>query len=223
MNPASTNNIEHVNRQYSPANTVIAFDLHKVLVKQNFMRISWRLFKRHWKAKHIFFKQSFIKQIRQGLRENLVVEKIAEKLSQKYPELATLKQDLIEFLNTEPLLYETIALAKELKSAGYSLILLSNIAQETFDDLKSKQPVLATLFDDIYIPSSKNNFICKPQKEFYTQFKQHLKQSAHANKTVFFIDDRLRNITAAGDDIIGIVFKSPIELRKQLTKYGLIF
>ncbi len=210
----------------SPSDTVIAFDLHKVLLEQNFARIGFKLFKRYWQPlikDKLLFTPHFIRDIYGEMRQGQVIEELAHKLGKKYTLLSSLEADLIECLNSEPLIDATVHIVQELKAQGYSLYLLSNIASETFENLRHKQPALISLFEGFYMPSAKNKYIHKPNPHFYQNFKQYLTSCGQEHKKIVFIDDRLKNIKAAQlEGMHGIVFNSPAQLRHELHAYGLL-
>jgi FMN phosphatase YigB (HAD superfamily) len=214
------NNYSLPTNTYTPENTIIAFDLHKVLMEQNFFKITIKLLKRNPKAGFLFFSRRFTNDLRICIKEGLIVEKIFEKMGKQYRQIRTIKQDLIEILNAEPLFNDSMAIVLELKQLGYKVFLLSNIAQDTFEDLEKKRPDFVALFDGYYIPSVANNYIRKPNPAFYAKFKEYLIQSGCGDKKIIFVDDRERNIKAAGADVCGIIYRSANALRKTLRNLG---
>jgi len=206
---------------HTPENTIIAFDLHKVLMEQNFFKITLRILKRNPRVGFLFFSRRFTNDLRACIKEGLIVEKIFEKMGQKYRQIKTIKQDLIDILNDEPLFNDSMAIVLELKQLGYKVFLLSNIAQDTFEDLEKKRPDFVALFDGYYIPSVANNYIRKPNPAFYTKFKEYLTERGQGDKKIVFVDDREKNIVAAGRDVRGIVYRSARSLRKTLRSFGI--
>lgn len=206
---------------FAPENTVIAFDLHKVLMKQDFFKITMRLLKRNMRAGFLFFSPRFAADLRSCIKEGLIVEKVFEKMGSKYKQIKGVKQDLIEILNDQPLFDDSVAVLLELKQLGYKVFLLSNIAHDTFVELEKKRPEFISLFDGYYIPSPDNNYIRKPNPAFYIEFRKYLINQGHGNKKIIFIDDREKNIMGAGDMLHGILFRSARKLRKTLRKLGI--
>ena len=128
-----------------------------------------------------------------------------------------LKDSFIQAVNEEPIIEDTVKVIKKLKNAGFKIYMLSNIAAETLENLWGVHPDVLEVFNGIYTPSSENNYIQKPNPEFYKKFKDFLKERGDADKNILFIDDREKNIKAAVEQgFYGIIFSSPEQLNSLM-------
>lgn len=211
-------------------NSIIAFDLHKVLLGQSFPRVIGKLVLRNPKLLLYLLNPTFFKRIislTQEVRDatkGVTLEKMFNTIAQEYPEpFGSLGNDFIEILNQEPLYTDTVTIAQKLKDQGYKLFLLSNIDLQTWQHLIIKQPVLQELFaENVFIPDAKFNYIKKPAPEFYQKFKDYLAEKGLTDKAVLFIDDSTQNISVAQNaGITGIVFTTAQDLEHQLATYGI--
>lgn len=126
----------------------------------------------------------------------------------------SLKPDIVNYFNTwyqclTPLT-DTWDFVKELKSAGYSIYILSN-APVQFAEHASECYDIVNQFDDAVFSAPLK--LSKPEPEIY----QYLFNTYHLKpKECFFIDDKISNIEAGrtlGMD--GIVFTGDIEAVKK--------
>lgn len=109
-----------------------------------------------------------------------------------------------------------VQLAKQLKQQGFRLFILSNLAKEPFNVLRSAYADIAQLFDGIII--SGHVQMLKPHKEIY----EHLLNTYKLNRyECVLIDNLEENIKAANKmGIAGIVHKNTRSTKAQLIKLG---
>ena len=118
-----------------------------------------------------------------------------------------------EFRSTMIIRPGIVALARQLRSRGYPLGLLSNSNGPWLRDLL-RQHELERLFDVIVISGEVG--LVKPQPEIFALTLDQLKVAP--NEAVF-IDDRPDNVTAAAAaGIQAILYKSETELKAQLAE-----
>lgn len=118
---------------------------------------------------------------------------------------------VFEIFKNMDVLYKTVEIAKELKSKGKKLYLLSNFTEIGFDYVYEKYDFFQ-LFDGKVISCYVN--LIKPEREIYEHI--HKKFSLDLEKTIF-IDDNDDNVSGAIDyGIKTIKFTSPEKLRKDL-------
>lgn len=103
-----------------------------------------------------------------------------------------------------------------LKNKNYKLIILSNETYFDFEILKKQHP-LFNLFDEQFLTSSKDNFIKKPDPQFYDNFLTWCKTKNLDPKNMIFIDDKLENVIMGNiKGIPSVVFKDADNLKKVL-------
>lgn len=205
-----------------PSTTLFAVDLNKVLVKPDLKRMIWFALK-HLKLSsfNLFFSYDFWYYI---LKNGAVPEKIIDKLHNKHSVKGITKSFLIKLTNIQILNTNLIFILETIKSNHYKLYIASNLWPEAFIDLRNKFPELKTIFDGYYIPTAKNNYIEKPDKLYFDDFKNHLSSQGQANKQVIFIDDKKENVVAAREQgFIGIEYKNINDLIKRLVHLGFKF
>lgn len=141
-----------------------------------------------------------------------------QELSQEFPHYA----DLIQAYDThweESLTGtndETIAIARKLKQAGWTLYLLSNFSVEKFELIRPRHTFLE-IFDDLII-SGEHNMV-KPNPEIFHLTLQRINRAA---EECLFIDDSLPNIETA--KLLGfqtIHYQSPTQLTQDLKKLSI--
>ena len=118
---------------------------------------------------------------------------------------------VFEIFKNMDVFYDTVEIAKELKSKDKKLFLLSNFTEIGFDYVYEKYDFFQ-LFDGKVISCYVN--LIKPEREIYEHI--HRKFSLDLEKTIF-IDDNDDNVSGATDyGIKTIKFTSPEKLRKDL-------
>lgn len=111
----------------------------------------------------------------------------------------------------------TIALLGALKQAGYPLYGLSNWAAETFRRIRHRFPFM-DWFDDIVLSGDVK--IIKPDRRIYAVLLERIGRPA---AECLFIDDSEANIAVAEElGFETILFKSPEQLKDELTARGLL-
>ncbi len=117
---------------------------------------------------------------------------------------------------TAPIL-PMVQLAKQLKQKGYKLFLLSNLATEHYEVLKTKYPEIAELFEGIVISAHVKMF--KPHKQIYHHILEAYRLDA---QECIFIDNQKENVDAAQEcGITGITHKNINKTKHELVKLGI--
>lgn len=200
--------------------TAIIFDFGNVFVKWD----PHGVYKRFFPSPEAV--DSFLKEIRfmewNALQDagRSFKDGIAD-LSMQFPQYAGLIQayDTYWEESITEVLFGTIEIARNLKSAGWDLYLLSNFSAETFP-LMQKRYEFLQLFDQMII--SGEHKLIKPDPAIYQLTLQKIKREAHE---CLFIDDSPSNIEAARKlGFHTIHFKSPeqldVELKNLLKQNG---
>ena len=206
----------------TPKNTIIAFDLHDVLVRYDYSQI----IKHFWYEKHklklfvAFLNPFLLYDTVKLFFKNAVAQQYIIGLAQKHPILKQYETLGIKIANSQKPVPQMIKLLKELKDSGYTLHMFSNIGSEIFKDLDKKLPHIFKDFKSFTLPSEQNGYIRKPSK---SSFENYLSQNDIDGKQVIFIDDTIKNITNAYKyGIIGILYTCPCQLREQLKNLGIL-
>lgn len=212
-----------LNEKITPYNTVIIFDLHDVLFKKKEFVIFLRVLKLISKGFIFYaFNPYFIKKFFDLYSRNLIWEDIFNNLVKYYPALSYYKKDFIDIANTNTPIDSMINILDQLKLKGYKLYLLSNIGPETYSFHFDRHREIMTYFDGVYIPSSHNNFLHKPQPEFYKLFLNYLDKQG-ISRQMLFIDDIEENLKEALKfDIAGIHFTSFEKFRNILKELDIL-
>ena len=198
----------------TPENTVIVFDLHNVVFKQQTRKIVLSclrlLSKGTWRYT---LNPSLWYKVYRFRTNSQVAEDIFHKVTAHYPGLAHFRSDFIRLTNTQKPIRGVVDLLIQLKERGYKLYVLSNIGRDTFSELCLKYPDVSSCFDGAFTACAENNYAHKPHKDFYEQFKQYLKEQGQGHKQILFVDDLKRNLAAAAHcNIAGVHYKSSKKL-----------
>lgn len=202
------------------SDTIVAFDLHSVVFTPNWkevVRILW-----HWPHKWYIigcaFKLRFVWQAFKLLFHEPTDEEFFSLFQEQCPKLLPLA---IELFNSFKPFEGTVDILKELHTRGYILHIVSNVGPRRFKTLKERFPQIIDLFDAAKINNGKaHNIIKKPNPQF---FMEYLRDFNPAGKRVIFIDNNKHNIEAAERfGMIGIVFKSPEQLRNALIQFNIL-
>lgn len=210
--------LSNIKSAISPENTLIAFDLHDVIFRKIHKIMTYKALLLISKGMYWYLLNPFFwhKAINIS-KEDLIWEDFYYKLIEHYPYLAKLKEDFYDISNAIEPIEETLEIIKELKSKKYKIFLLSNIGKDTYDRLIMSYKEIFSLFDGLYISSPENNYIHKPQDQYYIGFKKYLENLNFNYKNIIFIDDIEENISVADKhEISGIVFKDPSDLNFTL-------
>lgn len=207
-----------MNKQYTSQDTLIAFDLHEVLVKPCYSKLLYysviKLPKK-WLFIYSCWPPFWIRLIK-ARRKSKVPEIMFNDLCTYYPHLESIRSHFITMSNMQKLRPEMIHLIEQLKKRNYPIYLFSNIGPQTLKDLRSKLP-LNDLLDEFFSPSEEDNFCHKPNSQFYEKFKKFVEKKLPKNKTIIFIDDKKINITSAKKaGLQAIRFKNSKKLKKDL-------
>lgn len=211
--------------QITPANTLIAFDLHDVIFQKSPTQILRELLAMRKKGTivKVMLNPYFWNYIRKLKKQTNVAEDLFRRLVLKYPQITGFEAEFIKLSNAQKLKPKTVSLIKRLKDRGYQLFVLSNIAERTFDELKDKFPELFSYFDDALVVSADDNYLHKPHPAYYDKFKMKLQTLGYSDKHILFIDDLKHNIQAAAEaGMSGIQFKSAKRLEKIFKELALL-
>ncbi len=200
----------------SPETTIIAFDLHNVVLKKQTRKIvmqSIRLLPqgtwRYTFSPRLWYRFYKIRS------QSDVAEEIFQKMTVQYPGLTRFRGDFIRLTNAQRPIPFVIEMIKGLKAKGFGLYILSNIGKETFEELCEMYPELREYFDGAFTATADNNYLQKPDPEFYEEFKRFVGREGHHDKQILFIDDLKKNLSAASCcNIAGIHFTSPKKLHR---------
>ena len=109
----------------------------------------------------------------------------------------------------------TVQIMRKLKSAGYRLYYLTNMASDMMDELRQRE--WFSLFDGGI--ASCDVHLCKPEPEIFTT----LMQTCHlAYDESIFVDDNKANAQAAYNlGITGILYKNPKSFTRALGACGI--
>lgn len=122
-----------------------------------------------------------------------------------------------EVAHTKQVDVEVVEIIRELKAQHYTLSLLTDNLQETFDYWMRKFE-LETLFDRIF--NSADLGLLKSNTLLYEEVLEQLKVDA---SKVIMVDDCVGNLkVAASVGIDGVLFTNVVDLRESLAKVGVI-
>jgi len=200
----------------NPHNTIILFDIHGVILKvdyKQFLRLLW-----HTKGKLRFIfnllkPKAFI-VVLQMLIKHSTPERYIMKLASVNPHLKEYVPLCIELCNAQKPIPATCSLIEQLKERGYTLHILSNIGEQTYEQLQPRFPDIFNQFDAARVASAKDNYTSKPSTKF---FNDYLKNYNPTKKTVLFIDNNKTNIHVAQSlSMKTILYKSTPKLKDDL-------
>ena len=157
-----------------PATVIIAFDIHDVLFKLDYIKIPYAALR----------SQNFFTLVKHALnpyvmrdvyllwRNNTVSEKYFIHLTTTYPGLAHCLPVFIKLINTQKPIKPMIALISALKKKGYTLHIFSNIGEQTVADLQQKFPAVFKHFDALHVASAQTNYLGKPHAPAFERYLQ---------------------------------------------------
>jgi HAD superfamily hydrolase (TIGR01509 family) len=202
----------------SPSTTILAFDLHEVLVTNHYTKMFWLWWNyvKKWSLLyHLVHPRIIILFLRLRVKR-AVAENILFTLIEKYPLLAEYQSLSIQILNAQKPIPHMEDVLIQLKKIGFELHLFSNIGEQLFNHLAPYYPSLFKLFDVIQVAESSNNYLGKPNPK---AFEQYLMRYNKAAKQIIFVDDKCCNIHMAQRfGIIGIRFHSYKRLIKKFNQ-----
>lgn len=206
-------------------NTIIAFDLHDVLFECSWtQRLQTIIQMPHkWEACKLGINPFFLIKLWQEFTKSPVPEAIFKKMVTYYPQAQLFYDPFLKTCNAQTPRQDMFTLIQDLKSRGYQVVICSNIGEETLADLVSKFPQEFKIFDAIFCTCAADNYCAKNNPHFFHNFKNFLTEHAlisNNEHTIFFIDDKLKNIEmATAIHLQGIVFSSAKQTQKILNHY----
>lgn len=204
----------------TPANTVIVFDLHRVLFHHNYKRMLTTFLKSplKWRLLGALLNPCLLWDMVKLLYRRPIPESFFMHLSHNYKNIQAVIPLLIDIANQQIRNEKTIEMVKNLKKQGFELAILSNIGQRIFDALEPKHNDLFTLFDYIVVATAETQYASKPNPKIYQRLYQELNHDKH----IVLVDDQEKNICGGLPfGIIGIIYKSPDQLKRQFKKLGI--
>lgn len=216
-------------QSYTPKNTKFAFDLHKVIVEPsknrviNALRTSnllpefnrnlpHNILKGLWHLPQLTFHAiKFLFDDGSGEQYYALVKEYG------YDGLA---QTILDISNAQEPIAGTIQIMHTLKKLGYTIDIASNIGTAFLEPLKKKYPDIFDLITDTFTVDYNNTpDIRKPNSAYYQKYLA----TYGDGKKIIFVDDKEENVVAAQQaGMIGIVFKSPEQLREDLITMGIL-
>jgi FMN phosphatase YigB (HAD superfamily) len=209
-------------RPCSPANTVIFFDLHDVILKRDTRKRLKLALKNPIGALKLGVRVMTNKNWRNG--EQLQIE-LRRKGDNKQAEVV---RQLSAAYKVDT---DVFKILQELKAKGYTLCMASNIGAGHLNDLldkchprnKAKYPVtlrdVFALFDDlVFVDYESQDVISKPDHRYFALLSNRCEQ-----KNIIFVDDNKKNVAAA--DACGlhaIRFSSAEKLTRDLKNLGIL-
>jgi FMN phosphatase YigB (HAD superfamily) len=187
----------------SPEKYIIAFDLHDVIMHPK----SWEMLRLVVANKEGWgFLWNILIHPRVGVDFlfllfschpwGLVTEQVFVHLSEATPALSSYNSWFISLANCfEPDPY-TIDTLMALKNSKYHLVLFSNIGSQLFEDMRKTHPTIFDLFEEVVTTEQKSGYLRKPNPKAYSKFWSLV--NPKEDKCVVFVDDSLKNLTAAG-------------------------
>jgi 2-haloacid dehalogenase len=198
--------------------TAVTFDVGGVLVDWNPRHLYRDLFRGDEQAMERFLSNVCTPAWNAALDAGRPFAEAVAELSAAHPD----KADLIDAYQsrwTEMLggaFDDVVAIAAEVRAAGYRTYALSNWSAETFGATRSRFPFLDD-FDGILISGEVG--VGKPDPAIFREF---LARFALTPEATVFVDDWDRNVAAARElGIVAVRFTDPAQLRRDLRDLGL--
>ena len=198
-------------RDSSPENTIVAFDVHQVIVNAQFKDIRKLIWVESSKLQllEMLINPFLLSSIISMYRSSSGVEPFLKELSKKYPHLSWVSTLYFKAFNCQTLNLPLLEYLKKLKDAGYALYVFSNIESEALANLRAKFPVLDVLFDGFFIPGYAGTYHYKPDTAFYEEFKRYIIQRRQRPTSIILVDNFPANIQAAYQaGLYGLLFTS---------------
>lgn len=197
----------------------IIFDFGNVLVRWD----ARNLYKRYFptlQAVDLFLQQIHFAEWNQKQDAGRSFHEGVAELSKEFPQYTELIRAYDTYWEESLVneITETINLAKQLKSNGLSLYILTNSSAEKFPLAKQKYPFLEELFEDIIV--SGEHKLLKPDPAIYRLTLQRINRKANE---CIFVDDSLPNIETAR--LLGfhaIHYHSPAQLKQELQNLSIL-
>lgn len=210
-------------QQLDSGSTVIAFDLHGVVFKPSASKISvcLRTFPSKLLMARLLLNPVFWYNVVAVRRQTEVAEDIYRRLSVLYPDLAAYEKEFITIANAQRAQPEVIEVIKELKRKNFKVYICSNIGHATFIELEKEFPEVIALFDGVYTTTEKNNYVQKPQRDYFEAFKQFVvaREGRSRVRDILLIDDKQYNITGAREcGFKALLFSSTKQFSNDFTR-----
>lgn len=215
-----------MNTQKIPISSiVVAFDLHDVLFSFSVfgvLKTVWKLPHKSTLLLHLF-SLSFWKTYFATKKQALSTERRFGLLVTQFPFLKKYRSNFIELCNQQSVDQKTLAYIKQLKAAGYRLIIASNIGENTYKDLAKRYPAVIELFDYAFTSGKISEYKKKPYSSYFVALRKYINKNSSEAEYIIFIDNKRKNIRIAAENgIYGIHFTSadrlPGEFDKIITK-----
>lgn len=203
---------------YTPANTIITFDLHDVLVQHDYKRMFslWWQSPGRWIIMRHLIHPKFLWRVLRLRQRRVVAERLLIILLNEFPRLHACKNRAIAILNAQKLRPGSLELLDDLSHRGYTLHLFSNIGVELCSHLQNQLPSLFSYFKVIHVTKPLYQYQAKPSRE---AFEQYLSSHNQSKKQIIFIDNNYANISQAKQySMIGILFSTIQQVRSDLNQ-----
>lgn len=209
-------NLIHAKTDLNPQNTVIAFDLHGIILNKDYKEMASHLWNCPHKQRILIKVPHFLYELAKlACHETAYDEYFRILTEDEGNTVAELTKKMA--LSAQKPNTEVVRILHELKALGYQLDIASNIGYYTYNYISAELPDIFNLFTNKKIGQPTK----KPNPQYYIEY---LTTFNNDNKWVIFIDDRPKNVYAAeqtSNVIIGIVFKDAEQLRRELIKLGI--
>lgn len=180
---------------------ILVFDLHGVI----FSFSIWAGIKDFWQ---LSFKQKLLVLRAAGtpglawdalklLFTGGVVEQAVLNIKIKYPKLAGVIPFALKIINHQIPKPEMVKLLQDLKSQNYTLLIFSNIGEQSISILKHKYPEIFNLFAGELVASASDNYLSKPQPAAFNKFLDKFSDLAPTN-SLDTIRDKLCSLGEVG-------------------------
>jgi FMN phosphatase YigB (HAD superfamily) len=187
-----------VNQPITPETTIFAFDLHDVLFEKKPTEMVGYSLRGISRGMFFYLCNPFFWYTARKISSQTVIwEDFFNQLVEKYPGLKRFENDFYGVANAQKPIQKMVDIITQLKTQGFRLYILSNIGGKTFELFKEKFPDLFAHFSGAYTPCEANNYNCKPEVSFFTEFKEYLVSNGEQDKQCIFLDDLEPNLQAA--------------------------
>ncbi|MDP3742406.1 MAG: HAD family phosphatase [Candidatus Micrarchaeota archaeon] len=151
-------------------------------------------------------------------RDSATFSEFVQQVNQAYKINVSVKQMKDVFQRAAVLNRKLLPVIRKL-GKNYKIIMLSNNNKTVVAHLKKKQNKMLKLFDKLFFSCEMQGGIAKPDEKIYVKTLKKLRVSA---SECLFIDDVKPNVVAAKKlGINAIQYKSNVQLKKELKKYGI--
>ncbi len=208
--------------ELSPKNTLIALDIHGVLLQRSPSKIGkafTSMLSNPTLLKHLFSLDMWyelIQQVITGARVDTFYMLFCDASD-------LLVEIFLEFANAYTVIPGTVELLTDLKQRGYQLRVASNIGQNIYPTTRKSFPELFNeqlVQDGMTTVCVNNQAVHKPESAYYTLFIELFNRDK--DKQIVFVDDRLENVRAAVDHgMVGIHYIDRAQLQADLCKLGI--